>query len=81
MKTYLILDTQAEWDALNAKAEEALSIPDGQGTEQYATVAVVDNPTHGDFGKYIFPVIASVKGAFDSGRSADPDWFNPEDFE
>ena len=86
MKTYLLYNTESEWNAANAKAEEKMGIPTADGqTLRWDTASQVTKEGHSDFGKYIFTLCGRVcldgttlKNHFPKGQSLG-DWFAPVD--
>lgn len=75
-KTYLLYETESAWDAANLRAEEHLGIPK-EGTSKYAQRHTINNTTHTDYGKHIFPVTPKVADLFPVGQALDANWIVP----
>ena len=79
----ILCTTEDEWDTLHSSICEYLNIPT-EHTEIYAEKVQV-NPSHGDGGKFIMPLVAGGKWKCDDvfGSDAvdyDPEWeFAPEE--
>jgi hypothetical protein len=76
MKTYLLYDTQDDWNDANQQAEQFLGIPSADGlTTEYDIIKQVTKVGHTDYGKYIFTLIdieqngVTLKSQFPEGRS------------
>jgi len=52
---YKLYATASAWNTRHASVMEALGIPTG-GTTHYAEIDQVENESHADHGKYLFPV-------------------------
>jgi hypothetical protein len=59
---YILYDTDEAWNASNDAMNTFFGLPDNNGNERYAEIQQVDNLSHNDFGKYIFPV--TTQGSF-----------------
>ena len=89
MKTYLLYDTEAEWNTSNEKAKTLLGIPTSDGlTTEYDVIKQVSKNGHTDLGKYIFILTdaiclngSTLKSNFPTGQSLDTlgVWSNPPD--
>lgn len=87
MKTYLLYDTEAEWNTANEKAKTLLGIPTSDGlTTEYDVIKQVSKDGHTDLGKYIFILTdatclngSTLKSNFPTGQSLDNlgTWANP----
>lgn len=80
---YKLLDTPTQVEAAEADMKVKLGIPDSKGTLKYAEQAMIDNPEHSDYGRFIFPVLLSGTWKSDQYFDAselvdfDPDWAKP----
>ena len=74
MKTYLLYDTQDDWNAANQQAENFLGIPSSDGTTEYDVIKQVTKTDHADYGKYVFTLIdaeqdgVTLKSQYPEGR-------------
>lgn len=75
MKTYLLYDTQDDWNAANQQAEQFLGIPSADGlTTEYDVIKKVTKTDHANFGKYVFTLVdaekdgVTLKSQFPEGR-------------
>lgn len=75
MKTYLLYDTQDDWNAANQQAEQFLGIPSTDGlTTEYDVIKQVTKTDHADYGKYVFTLVdaekdgVTLKSQFQEGR-------------
>lgn len=79
---YKLYSTESGWNTCHASVMEALGIPTG-GTTHYAEISQVENESHADHGKFLFPVITSSANKWKcnqlfSGGLVDPEpeWWN-----
>ena len=87
MKTYLLYDTEAEWNEANKNAKTLLGIPTSDGlTTEYDTIKQITKDGHNDLGKYIFILTdaiclngSTLKSNFPEGQplSSAGTWANP----
>lgn len=62
MKTYLLYDTQDDWNTANQQAEQFLGIPSTDGlTTEYDVIKQVTKTDHADYGKYVFTLVDAEK--------------------
>jgi len=81
---YKLYSTESAWNTRHASVMEALGIPTANGnTTTYAEITQVENESHADHGKFLFPVITSTANKWKcdqlfSGGLVDPDpnWWN-----
>ena len=79
---FKLYSTEVDWNTCHATVMGSLDIPSENGnTTTYAEISQVDNESHADHGKYIFPVKTSgawkCDQLFTSGLvDLDTDWIN-----
>ena len=62
MKTYLLYETHADWNAANQQAEQFLGIPSSDGlTTEYDVIKQITKTDHVDYGKYVFTLVDAEK--------------------
>lgn len=80
---YKLTETSTEYNAKNKEVESLLGIPSGSTSSYAIELLQVNNSSHSDYGKYLFPVVENGAWKCDQHFEAselkeyDSDWFLP----